>query len=255
MVKRLVVHAGFHKTGTTTIQKTLAAHRKLLRPHMNIMLRSGMVALCEAARAWSVSHSALDLGLVRYEAALLAERWDQDTVLLSSEDLSGHMPGRRGLVDYSAAPTLAAAMVNAWQAARPGMAITLVYTTRAPEPWLASCHVQHLRAARMTMDAATYAATYAPSADLNAIIGQVRTQVPECTVETLQLEAHASNLIDPVLRLCDLRDAIRSAIAPLPPANTAPEPDRVAAMLDLNRSTLCDADWRSAKKSLLERWR
>ena len=57
---RIIIHAGFHKTGTTTVQKTLRANREDLRPHCRIILRPGMVALCEAARAYSVSRSQTD---------------------------------------------------------------------------------------------------------------------------------------------------------------------------------------------------
>lgn len=139
MVQRLVVHAGFHKTGTTTIQNTLAAHADTLCDHVQIVLRADMDGLCEAARAYSVSRSELDLGLVRYEAARLAEEWTHDTVLLSSEDLSGQMPGRHDLVDYGAAPKLAAAMTETWHTAFPGLRIDWMYYTRAAAPWLASC--------------------------------------------------------------------------------------------------------------------
>lgn len=56
----------------------------------------------------------------------------------------------------------------------------------------------------MIMEPATYAAAYATSADLDAIIAQVRAHVAACRVETLALETHTDNLTDPILGLCAL---------------------------------------------------
>lgn len=255
MVQRLVVHAGFHKTGTTTIQTTLAAHRDTLRDHADVVLRADMNGLCEAARAYSISRTGFDLGLVRYEAALLAEDWNSDTVLISSEDLSGHMPGRHGLTDYAAAIPLATAMADAWRAAVPDARMSWVFTTRAAGPWLASCHVQHLRAARMVMDAQTYAATFASSANLNDIAAQVRSNLSDADVRTIALEAHRDNLLDPILDIVGLPDATRAMVKPMPPANTSPSAEKIAAMLDLNRSDIPDTDWRAAQNALHRRMR
>lgn len=251
MVQRLVVHAGFHKTGTTTIQNTLAAHADTLCDHVQIVLRADMGGLCEAARAYSVSGSAFDLGLVRYEAAVLAEGWSADTLLLSSEDLSGHMPGRHGLTDYSAAIPLCAAMAEGWE----GADITWVYTTRSAAPWLASCHVQHLRAARMTLDRSEYAAAFVGSADLSGIIAQLRAHLGSSTVEAYALEDHRDNLIAPLLALLDLPEDLRAAITPVSPANMSPSADKIAALLDLNRSDIADDAWRAAQNDLNRRMR
>ena len=249
MVRRLVVHAGFHKTGTTTIQNTLAAHADTLRDHAHIVLRNDMVGLCEAARAYSTSRSEFDLGLVRYEAALLAESWSADTVLISSEDLSGHMPGRHGLAAYNAAP-LAATMTEGWHAALPDVQVDWVYTTRAAAPWLASCHVQHLRAVRMTMDAQDYAAQFAGSADLDGVVNSIRGEVTGADVHILALEDHGGNLVAPLLALAHVPDPVQARVTPLPPANTSPSAARIKAMLDLNRSDIPDADWRAAQNAL-----
>ncbi|MEP3783484.1 MAG: hypothetical protein ABJM65_01510 [Ascidiaceihabitans sp.] len=253
MVQRLVVHAGFHKTGTTTLQNTLATHRDLLRPHAHVILRADMKGLCEAARAYSKTRTDFDLGLVAYEAALLAEGWDSDTVLMSSEDLSGHMPGRHDLTDYRAAIALAATMTDTWRATCPDIEITWVYTTRAAVPWLASCHVQHLRAARMTLDADAYADAFAGSAEHNDIAARVRDRVIDADVHTLALEAHRSNLLDPMLALGGLSENLRVQITPLPPANTSPSTDTIAEMLALNRSDLPQSKWRAAQNALNRR--
>ncbi|WP_339768212.1 hypothetical protein [uncultured Pseudosulfitobacter sp.] len=249
---RIIIHAGFHKTGTTTVQKTLRANREDLRPHCRIILRPGMVALCEAARAYSVSRSQTDLALIQYEAAALADGWAArgKDIVISSEDLAGHMPGRRGLTAYDATPRIMKALVQAFAAAAPDAQQVLYFTTRAAAPWLRSCYVQHLRATRITQDADEYAADMAGSANLDQIVAQVADAVPHVQVIAQPLEACTTPL-GPLAPLLDLLGGIDPAtLTPRPPDNTAPPQGKIDAMLALNRSALSDADWRVAKDTL-----
>lgn len=250
MAVRLVVHAGFHKTGTTTIQKTLAAHKPVLNDHARILLRRDTKALSEAARAYSISRSDFDLGLVRYEAAVLAEDWTSGTILMSSEDLSGHMPARHGLRDYSAAVPLTAAMTETWHTACPEIKVIWAYTTRNATPWLASCHVQHLRSTRIVLDAQEYAAQYATSADLDGIVARVRREIPDTAVHSFALEDYGNNPVDPLLALADLPETVCAQITPHAPANTSPDLEKIAAFLALNRSDLPNDDWHRANRAL-----
>lgn len=236
MVQHLIVHAGFHKTGTTTIQNTLAAHRDTLRPHVQIVLRNDMIPLCETARGYSISGSEFDLGLVAYEAAYLAESWQNDTIILSSEDLMGHMPGRHGLTQYSAAPSLSATMTQTWQDACPGVEIVWLFTTRAADPWLTSCHVQHLRAGKTTLTAAEYACAFKQSANLEGCVEQIRKAVAPADVRAVALETHQANLVEPLLSVAQVPLDVRVRIKPRPAANTSPSTDKITAMLNRNRA-------------------
>lgn len=249
---RIIIHAGFHKTGTTTVQRTLRANREGLSPHCRIVLRPGMVALCEAARAFSVSRSQTDLALIQYEAAALADGWTArgKDIILSSEDLAGHMPGRRGLTCYDATPRIMKALVQAFDVAVPDAEQVLYFTTRSAAPWLRSCYVQHLRAKRITLDADEYASDMAGSANLDQIVAQVADAVPDIQVIAQPLEA-CNTPLGPLAPLLDLLGGIDTAtLTPRPPDNTAPPQGQIDAMLALNRSALSDADWRVAKDSL-----
>ncbi len=247
---RILIHAGFHKTGTTTVQKTLLANRKVMRP-CRIVLRPGMVALCEAARAYSVSRSQTDLGLIQYEAAYLAEDWGAENtdLIISSEDLSGHMPGRRGLTSYDATPYIMRAITQAFAAALPDAEQIVYFTTRAQGPWLRSCYVQHLRATRITLSADDYAARMANSADLDGIVAQVADGLPDIRVIAQPLEGCTTPL-GPLGPLLDVLGIAPGPVAPRPPDNTAPPQGKIDAMLALNRSDLSDADWRVARDAL-----
>ena len=246
MAPRLIVHAGFHKTGTTSIQSALTTARDLLRSHVQVLVRADMVALCEACRAYSISRSATDLAVVSYEAALLAAQWPDDgLILLSSEDLSGHMPGRRGLRLYDAAPNLCHAMATAWQAALPDIGLAFVFTTRAAQPWLASCHMQHLRAIRMRLTQAEYAQDYAASADLDGTIDDIRHKLGDLPVHTLPLEDK------PLDHLMQIAGVPQTLWPDMPHRNQATADDLRTALLDINCSDLSDADARAARKDLM----
>ncbi|MEO0380165.1 MAG: hypothetical protein AAF252_07820, partial [Pseudomonadota bacterium] len=158
-----------------------------------------------------------------------------------------------GLTDYGAAPRLAQAMADTWQSAAPGVHMNWFYTTRAATPWLASCHVQHVRVVRMTLDASEYAAQYVASADLDGIVAQIADRLTKTEVNGLPLEAHGHDLTAPLLLAAQVPDAVRRQVMPVPPTNTSPDADHIAARLALNRSDLSDDAWRVARKELGKR--
>ncbi|MEQ6249117.1 hypothetical protein ABMC89_09525 [Sulfitobacter sp. HNIBRBA3233] len=258
-MRRVIFHAGFHKTGTTALQQTLRANRQALRPEIRLVLRPGMTALCESARAYSRSLSDVDLGMVKFEAAALARVLDDemaDQIFITSEDLSGHMPGRHGLRDYAAAPDLMRALAVAFGAACPEDEIAFLFTTRAADPWLRSCYVQHLRASRMVLDADDYTSRLAASADHAAIIDRIRAEVPDHKVHVAALEDHADaplGLAEVALDLLEVSAARRARLRPAQGhRNAAPTPAQTAELLALNRSDLSQADLKAAKARVME---
>jgi hypothetical protein len=252
---RVVIHAGFHKTGTTSIQKTLRENRTALEPEVRIVLRAGMVALCEAARGYSQSKSPLDLGLVQFETAELLQRiaGHNGLVLISSEDLSGHMPGRRGLKSYAAAPMLMQAIAGAAAEVLPDTKLSFIFTTRAADPWLHSCYVQHLRATRITQSAQEYAASHRASAQLDKIVLNVAKALPDHDIAQASLEDFADSRLGPLDAVLDhagVSTGARRQIISLPPANTSPPQAKMDKLLELNRSKLTNDELRAAKKAL-----
>lgn len=253
---RILLHAGFHKTGTTTVQQTLRINRAALAPHLRVLLRGDMIPVCDSARAYSISADPLDLSLYQYELARLAEGWDvRDTrpVLLASEDLSGHMPGRHGLPSYTAAPQLMLTAAETLVEIRPDCRPEFFFSTRAAAPWLASCHAQHLSAARMTLDATAYALTFRDSADLDSAVSHIAAVVAPRQVHRAALEDSTDRPLgplDPILDLLTLPADIRAGLVPQPPANQMPPQAMLDRFLELNRLDLSDAALRDAKRAL-----
>lgn len=260
---RLLVHAGFHKTGTTSIQRMLQRDRALLAPALRILLREDMHGLTEAARAWSAARDGVEWGLFRYEAARVLgalDPADPRPVLLCSEDLSGHMPGRHGLTAYDAAPRLMQGLMEtAADLLGPGVArFEFVFTTRAAAPWVRSCHAQHICATRMTEDADSYARAFLPHADLQAMAAAVGRAVNPAPVHVAALEDFTDTPLGPIDALFEvlgLDPALRQQVQPIPAANVSVPGPVLAELLSLNRS---DADWsviKQRKRRLITRAR
>ena len=247
---RLIFHAGFHKTGTSSVQQALALNRAALSPHLRILLKPDMPALTEAARTASrIENDGADApawALLTYEAAHVLSALDADDprpVVLSSEDLSGHMPFRQGRPDYGAAPRLMAALKDVAQRAVPGAVVEFLFTTRAAAPWVASCHAQHLRATRMTDDLDTFAARALPHADLTAMIDRIAAAVAPSPVHRAALEDTGPRRLGPVEALFDhiaLPARTRAALTPPERANRALPAETQVELLALNRAS---TDW------------
>lgn len=254
---RIVVHAGFHKTGTTTVQNTLRANARLLKPHLRVFLRQEMRAVCESARIWSVSRNAEDMARFRNEAELLAASWnanDPRPILLASEDLAGRMPGRRKLTKYDAVPTLMRGLVKTITQVHPDADLQLYFSTRAAAPWLASCHAQHLRAIRMVMDGEAYAETYRASANLDAVIQAVTDAISPVLVSQCALETSSPRRLGPLAPLLDLLDipaATRAQLLQQAAANPRYGPSILQALLDANRKYSDPDLLKAAKRAIL----
>ncbi|WP_372884701.1 hypothetical protein [Shimia sp.] len=260
-MRRLLIHPGFHKTGTTSIQKTLGRNRRKLAPQTEILLRPDLPSVCEWARAYSASRQAYDLLGFRHELTetlqRIADAPPRDTII-SSEDLLGHMPGRRGLTGYDAAPDLMQALAECVaQVWRDPPQLIFYFSVRDAGPWLRSCHAQHLRTVKMELDAEAYATAYRDSARLGRIIDLVRVAVAPHRVAWGRLETCRDlplGPLEPLLDLLGIAPETRARLKPLPPQNPAlPEALR-DAYLRINRSNLPRPEAQRAKKEALQRW-
>lgn len=255
MPRKIVIHAGFHKTGTSTVQAVLRANRKALMPALAIRLKGQMKELMSATRGYSTygTTDALDKVSRRLDA-LLADLpgMPRRTLLLSAEELSGHMPGRGMLADYSAAPVLMYLFWQRAQAAFPATPVQFCFATRDPATWQQSAWAEHVKSSGMTLDLAEFCAAYPSAPDLAAVVSAVRGRVP-ATVHSYALEDCANLALgpaDPVLDLCDIAQDIRASLIPQPPQNTRLSDDTLAALLAINRAHT-DTDARNAAKAAL----
>lgn len=258
MAPRLIVHAGFHKTGTSSVQKMLEQGRPALTEALRPLVKADIPEMCAAARDYALQPEPLQLTLFAYEVARVFEGLDPAdprTVLISSEDLAGLIPGRRRRLGYPAAATLMKTLIEtaseAW--GRP-LRSMIYFSTRAPEPWMRSCYNQHLRATRITEDFESYRAWQAPCSDLHAIARQVAGQETGALVIDRPLEKMVRmphGPLTPVFRFADVPDEVRAQVRKVGRVNRSLPADVQAGLLALNRSDLKAAELKIRKQALI----
>ena len=163
MPRRIIIHAGFHKTGTSTVQATLRENRVAMKKHVALRLRWHMKDLVAATRGYSTDLDPLTLIKVQKRFGDLMNElpgMPRRTLIISAEELCGHLPGRGELADYSAAPVLLYAFWEIAKARYPQADVMIYLSTRAPEPWLSSAHWEHVRSSDMTMSFDAFRARY-----------------------------------------------------------------------------------------------
>ncbi len=251
---RVVIHAGFHKTGTSTVQQTLKRNRPALKPYLRSVLKGQMRDLLHAARGYSTWRDpfTLDKFSLRFSDLLarVSPKANQ-TLCLSAEELSGHLPGRPDLPDYGAAPVLAAEMARVFGITFPDGDLVFFYSTRS-EGWLRSAYWEHVKTSDMTMTWAAFAETHKDASNLDDIVDAVSTAQP-FPVHRGALEVSATvpgGPAAPLLRLCSVPDqAIDTLAVPLR-ANAAPDDAVLLALLAANRD-YADRDARQAAKQAI----
>ncbi|SEQ13530.1 hypothetical protein [Thalassovita taeanensis] len=254
---RLILHAGFHKTGTSSIQNFLYQNKPTLSAEFRVLMRPKIKALCDCARGFSVNRNPLDQGLFLSEAAQALSALDPADprpVVISAEDLSGHTPGRHRLLSYAATPALMQMLVQVADECLPGAELTFLFTTRDPESWLRSSYAQSLRATRQRLGWAAYFATLSPHADFGPVLDEIQTAVAPHHVFTAALEDSQTHPLGPATALLDLMqpsDALRAALVPVSPQNRKLPDPVLDALLHLNRSDLPKDEMRRRKADLI----
>ncbi|PKP84795.1 MAG: hypothetical protein CVT80_06185 [Alphaproteobacteria bacterium HGW-Alphaproteobacteria-2] len=257
--QRVVIHAGFHKTGTTTAQQTLHANGPVLWPVMALGLRWRLKPVLHAARAFSTLRD--DLSLIEFTARFDEYLDDLDIgnrgLLIASEELCGHLPGRGDIADYAAAPVLMRRMADVLER-RFGDVLDLafLFTLRRPSDWLESAWAEHVKSSRMTLDFEAFRARLAPAADLPGTADRIRAAVAPHPVETAWIEDTADTALGPVTPLLDLMRLAperRARIIPQPRANTRLPAAVLAEMLEINRCAPNADDAKAAKAALVSR--
>ena len=257
MTKKIVIHAGFHKTGTTSVQATLRENADLLAPHVHVLLKEDFEDLTTKARSFSVDPREETLAKVAKSAAALfayLERDDPRPILMASEDLSGHMPGRHGLECYdSAGLVMKCISVSAYACFGDEADVTFYFSTRNRDTWLRSTWWQNLRSTRLTLDYDAYAQSFDGADTLDDVLNEVAKDVAPAKVTSRALEEIGSGPLgplDPVLDILDLPELDRFTLTALPPENVHPDVDIDAVFLALNRSKLSDKDNQDAKRHI-----
>ncbi|MEM1301056.1 MAG: hypothetical protein AAGH17_00620 [Pseudomonadota bacterium] len=242
---RVLIHAGFHKTATTTLQDTARVNADLLGRHLRVFLKADMIDVTEAARTYSVTPTRANLTLFADAAETFFADLDQHDprpVALLSEDLSGMMPGRGPVKDYSAAAALMPRLVETCQEAFLGDDIHIYFTTRTADDWYASAHWQLIRHSRKGLTLADYRKAYPDAANFDPLCDTIAGSTPGATVTAMTLDTlrgFAHGPIEPVLTALDVPPDIIAQLKKPPRANSS-YPELRGLFRELNLSPLTD---------------
>ena len=240
---RVLLHAGFHKTGTSTVQDCLRRNRDALAPYASIHLLADFPALARITRLSArfpgvVSLGAFRTAFRRFLAAVRAEaaRSGVSASVISWEGFSGYVPGFRGIRDYATAEVLAGQMVRA---AGPETDLTLFYTTRDTDGWLSSAWRHHIVRNPLKDDFEAFGARLSDGFDLSRTVARIAEQTGEVPVIDVPLGDYRDHALGPaaaLLDLLDVPDAMRANLRPATHRNASlPEPE-LAEMLARNRA-------------------
>ena len=254
---RILLHPGFHKTGTSSIQHFLWSNRQALAPHLAIVLLRHLKPVVRMACRFSRFQNPLDLidlvpalNQAMLEAAI---RPGQD-IVISCEGLLGHLPGWPGVAAYDAAPALIACYVGYLMDRYPDADLRIVMTTRDAPDWLFSAYRHHLKGQRLTLTASEFAADHAGAADLDGAADAIAAavDVPVLTLSLSDMRDHPGGPGGAICDLMNLPDSTRAALKPVGKGNAGPDEQLWQQFLELNRSNLADRAVQTEKARLAQ---
>lgn len=259
MTANILLHPGFHKTGTSSLQRAATALAPMLAGRLRVLLTDDIRPAIHVARRHSVHPDPRRLAsFASTFAECLVELDPKDArpLLLSAESLSGQIPGRKGIAAYDTAPDLLDVAVRALHAHfGEGARIAIWFTTREPEAWMRSAYYQNLRSTRLTEAWEVYAPRLERAARLDDVVEAVRTRLgPRAEVTATRIESCHDLPLGPLDVALDRLGIDKTGLPAQPHQNTQPQ-DAADRLLTLNRSALDDADLSRAKRELLRRYR
>ncbi|MCI2400684.1 hypothetical protein [Aliiroseovarius subalbicans] len=252
---RIIVHAGFYKTATTSVQNYLAHNRAALTPWFDYYGPGDLHGAGATARQYGQKPFPWRLRAFRRDMrAFLTSIPDAQTIVISRENLTGAMPGHRDwrgrtITGFSQAPQLLR-VVRQELVRRfgPEVQIEILFTIRGRSAWLRSVYGHLLRSIHLTETDQEFAAQFAEFPDLRKVARELGAQ------HIVTIESHADSPAGPAQALLDLAGAPVAAQAALPPArreNTGQPPELMAQFLELNRSGQPKTELKQIKTRLL----
>lgn len=259
--RRILLHPGFHRTGTASIAAYLAANRAALAPHLGLLLPDQLQAAGALCANFASDLNPLRLiGLVDTLDDIFAENGlhpmlnDSRDIVMSCAALSGRLPGAPGVASYEAAP-ITIAYVAGYLAERfEGAEIMVTLTTRAPHDWLDSTWRTQLGRYRLKEDWPDFSAAHARAANLGHALMKTAHAIDPVAAFSLPLEEAREHPHGPggaLLELMDLPDAVRLSLRPVGREGAGPQANVAAQLLELNRSDLPRATLESEKQLVL----
>lgn len=260
---RIIVHPGYHKTGTTSLQSFLITNRATLTPCFDFYGKADFPAAGAHARRYASQRFPWTLWQFRRAfRRFLAPLGHDRNIVISRETFSGAMPGHRDVYGRmfesygpAARPLANTIVAELRRKFGPEAEITFVYTTRDAEPWIASVHGHLLRSIKLTDDFAMFRQRLSPLRGPEQEAEAMRRHLDPLPVVSVPLETYSGRQFgaaEVILDLMQVPPDVRARLCPVQRANAGQKPELRAAFLELNRSKMDKKSLRETKKALLQ---
>ena len=261
-MRKVLLHLGLHKTGTTAAQSFLFENRELIWPRHALVLpyRTRKSGLSEAATRYSVygtPGAMTDFRDMMRDFLASLDFGGRRGLILSEENFSGLRPSRNAAVGYDAAPELAACLVDLVRErfADEPVDITLYLSLRQRGGWLRSLWAHDLRRTRLVQDFETYRDRLDPIPSPQTAAEMICGRLPDIAVQSEWLEDLQTRTFGPGFPFAEFldlpADLSEKLVGPTRANHRLPEPV-LAELLELNRSGLDEVALIRQKKALVE---
>lgn len=259
---RVIIHAGFHKTGTTSLQNFMKANEKNFPPTISYYGKTDFLGAGAAARIYG--QRPFPWRLWRFKKQLrgfLEGIKETKTIILSRETFAGTMPGHsyisgRVAMNYSPASVKLAKVIIRELHRRFGsdVEIEFLYTTRARDAWLRSVHGHLLRSIKLELDQETFVHRMSETESPDQQAKRIAKAISPTPVHISALEDTKTAPFGPAQKLVELLEIDPETLAklsPVAPAYQGQSADLRAAFLALNREVKNKTVLRKRKEALL----
>lgn len=254
---RVLVHAGFYKTGTTSLQRFLGDNRAALTPWFAYYGPGDFHNAGAEARRYG--QEPFPGPLKRFRLALrsfLQGVPDAENIVLSRENFTGAMPGHRdwlgeALIGFPhAKPLLRDLKKELRRRFGPEARIETLFTTRERTAWLRSIHGHLLRSIRLEEDFEQFSARFAA---LGPLSKEARRLGADHVVALEDIALRHCGPAAAVLDLMGVPQTTQEALPAAQRANTGQDAGLQSEFLRLNRSDLPKPALKAAKEALLRK--
>jgi hypothetical protein len=258
---QVLLHLGFHKTGTSSAQGFLHANRTLIWPQAALVL---------PGRIRPVAHAVFNHGFERTRTSLseittamrgvLAAMTlgPKRRIVISSENLLGPMPLGLTEAPYPEAAAIVRALLDGFAGLGWSVEVTLYLSTRAQEGWAESLWAHQARKTQpvpFAEDLASFRARLG-RVPLAAQLDSLRAGLPEgrfLVHDCADFAAMRFGAGQPFVDFLALPKPLQDQFRPVPRKNVSPPRPVTEELIALNRSALGADALAEAKRALLAR--
>lgn len=236
-MRRVILHLGFHKTGSSSVQELLRRNRARLAPHVACAIQKdpALRPLEAACKAYDRAPHRLNRLRLRRAWRRLAARLaalPAEAAIVSSEDLMGRIPSDR---DGEAVYARSAAIIGALQEATPELRLDVAFYSRDGVKWRDSLYRHLVRTRSLALTAGDFAALEKfrdPDAALRQAAERVGARVAGETA-LLSFEDDLGARLGPgtaLLALAGVGPEVMEGLEPVDQQNVGIDAGRVAAI-------------------------